>query len=78
MRPKWVQQIENRCRTHGTAFFFKQWGSARTKKPRVELSTVKRLTRCLTTILFHLSLTPRLMRSNRGLTTVALARKSEN
>lgn len=23
---EWVQQIENRCRVHGTAFFFKQWG----------------------------------------------------
>jgi protein gp37 len=27
----WVQQIENRCRAHGTAFFFKQWGGVTPK-----------------------------------------------
>lgn len=27
----WVQQIEDGCRRHGTAFFFKQWGGATPK-----------------------------------------------
>jgi protein gp37 len=31
MNPEWVQQIEDRCRAYGTAFFFKQWGG-RNKK----------------------------------------------
>jgi len=26
MRPEWVRDIRRRCRTHGVAFFFKQWG----------------------------------------------------
>lgn len=26
MQVDWVQQIEDRCRAYGTAFFFKQWG----------------------------------------------------
>jgi len=31
MELDWVQQIENRCRADGTAFFFKQWGGANKK-----------------------------------------------
>lgn len=26
MQPAWVRDIRRRCRTHGVAFFFKQWG----------------------------------------------------
>jgi protein gp37 len=26
MLPVWVKEIKARCRTFGTAFFFKQWG----------------------------------------------------
>jgi protein gp37 len=29
--PAWVEQIEDRCRAHGTAFFFKQWGGKNKK-----------------------------------------------
>jgi protein gp37 len=31
MEPSWVQQIEDRCRAYGTAFFFKQWGGTNKK-----------------------------------------------
>jgi protein gp37 len=31
MNPAWVQQIEDRCRAYGTAFFFKQWGGTNKK-----------------------------------------------
>jgi len=31
MNPVWVQQIEDRCRDYGTAFFFKQWGGTNKK-----------------------------------------------
>jgi protein gp37 len=31
MEPNWVQQIEDRCRAYGTAFFFKQWGGTNKK-----------------------------------------------
>lgn len=31
MAPEWVQQIEDRCRAYGTAFFFKQWGGINKK-----------------------------------------------
>lgn len=31
MEPSWVDEIEHLCRSHGTAFFFKQWGG-RNKK----------------------------------------------
>lgn len=31
MDPAWVDEIERMCRSHGTAFFFKQWGG-RNKK----------------------------------------------
>jgi protein gp37 len=31
MEASWVQEIENRCRAYGTAFFFKQWGGANKK-----------------------------------------------
>lgn len=31
MESAWVQQIEDRCRTYGTAFFFKQWGGTNKK-----------------------------------------------
>lgn len=31
MKPEWVQQIEDRCRAFGTAFFFKQWGGKNKK-----------------------------------------------
>jgi protein gp37 len=31
MERAWVQQIEDRCRAYGTAFFFKQWGGATPK-----------------------------------------------
>lgn len=31
MQPDWVQQIEDRCRAYGTAFFFKQWGGKNKK-----------------------------------------------
>lgn len=31
MNSEWVRQIEDRCRAHGAAFFFKQWGG-RNKK----------------------------------------------
>lgn len=31
MEPAWVDEIEGMCRSHGTAFFFKQWGG-RNKK----------------------------------------------
>lgn len=29
MDPKWVEEIEENCRSTGTAFFFKQWGGKR-------------------------------------------------
>jgi protein gp37 len=31
MKLEWVQQIEDRCRAYGTAFFFKQWGGKNKK-----------------------------------------------
>lgn len=31
MEPGWVEQIEDRCRAFGTAFFFKQWGGTNKK-----------------------------------------------
>lgn len=31
MEQAWVQQIEDRCRIYGTAFFFKQWGGTNKK-----------------------------------------------
>jgi protein gp37 len=31
MARPWVQQIEDRCRAYGTAFFFKQWGGVTPK-----------------------------------------------
>lgn len=31
MNAAWVQQIEDRCRAYGTAFFFKQWGGTNKK-----------------------------------------------
>jgi protein gp37 len=31
MEPLWVEQIEDRCRAYGTAFFFKQWGGINKK-----------------------------------------------
>lgn len=31
MHLAWVQQIEDRCRAYGTAFFFKQWGGKNKK-----------------------------------------------
>lgn len=31
MAVAWVQQIEDRCRAYGTAFFFKQWGGTNKK-----------------------------------------------
>jgi protein gp37 len=31
MEAEWVQQIEDRCRAYGTAFFFKQWGGTNKK-----------------------------------------------
>lgn len=31
MKEKWVLQIERLCRSHGTAFFFKQWGGTNKK-----------------------------------------------
>jgi protein gp37 len=31
MEPDWVEQIEDRCRAFGTAFFFKQWGGTNKK-----------------------------------------------
>lgn len=31
MERAWVQQIEDRCRAYGTAFFFKQWGGVTPK-----------------------------------------------
>lgn len=31
MESAWVQQIEDRCRAFGTAFFFKQWGGTNKK-----------------------------------------------
>lgn len=31
MQVDWVQQIEDRCRAYGTAFFFKQWGGKNKK-----------------------------------------------
>lgn len=31
MDPRWVEQIEDRCRALGTAFFFKQWGGINKK-----------------------------------------------
>jgi protein gp37 len=31
MNVDWVQQIEDRCRAYGTAFFFKQWGGINKK-----------------------------------------------
>jgi protein gp37 len=31
MKPEWVNEIEQMCRTSGTAFFFKQWGGKNRK-----------------------------------------------
>lgn len=31
MKPAWVEEIKNRCRAFGTAFFFKQWGGKNKK-----------------------------------------------
>ena len=31
MNAEWVQEIEDRCRAYGTAFFFKQWGGTNKK-----------------------------------------------
>lgn len=31
MSPGWLEEIENRCRAYGTAFFFKQWGGTNKK-----------------------------------------------
>jgi len=31
MELEWVNEIENRCRAYGTAFFFKQWGGTNKK-----------------------------------------------
>jgi protein gp37 len=31
MEPAWAQEIEDRCRAYGTAFFFKQWGGTNKK-----------------------------------------------
>lgn len=31
MEPTWVDEIQRTCRTHGTAFFFKQWGGKNKK-----------------------------------------------
>lgn len=32
MKPEWVQQIRDRCRRLGVAFFFKQWGGTNKKR----------------------------------------------
>lgn len=37
VRPDWVRFVRDLCQAHGTAFFFKQWGGARSKSGGREL-----------------------------------------